>query len=78
MVAILMIVETNLKPKNYKHNEVCRIVNPKQAKLYIKNKVYPIDLYVSKDKNNNDIIVYIFTKKDTQDVYRLWKDYDLG
>lgn len=73
-----MDVKTNLTPRDYKHNEVCRIVNPRQAKLYIKNRVFPIDLYTSKDNNNNDIIVYIFLKDETQEVYKLWKNYDLG
>ncbi len=73
-----MNVKTNLTPRDYKHSEVCRIINPRQAKLYIKNKVFPIDLYTSKDNNNNDIIVYIFLKNETQEVYELWKNYNLG
>ena len=55
-----MNIESNLKPRNYNEREVCRIVNPLQAKMYIKNRVYPIDLYTSYDKNGSDIIVYIF------------------
>lgn len=41
--------ELNLKPRLYNTHEVVRIVNPKQRDLYIKHRVYPID-----------IIVYIF------------------
>ncbi len=73
-----MEVKTNLSPVNYHIQNVCRIVNPKQAKLYIKNKVYPIDLYTSLDNQGNDIIVYIFKKEDTQEVYKLWLSHKLN
>lgn len=69
--------KTNLKPRDYEPNEVCRIINPKQRDLYIINHAYPIDIYPSIDKNNNPIIVYIFLKKDTQELYKLWKNYEL-
>ena len=45
--------------------------------MYIKNRVYPIDIYTSFDMNGNDIIVYIFLRKDTQDVYKKWINYEL-
>lgn len=70
-------IETNLHPRDYMQNEVYRIVNPKQAKLYIKNKVYPIDMYASIDKNNNDVIVYVFLREETKDLYQLWSSYEL-
>ena len=44
------MVETNLKEaRNYLPHEVVGIVNPKQQLLYIKNNVYPIDIYTSID-----------------------------
>lgn len=72
-----MNVETNLNPRNYSEHEVCRIVNQLQAKMYIKNGVYPIDLYTSIDKNGTDIIVYIFLRSDTQEVYKAWMNHEL-
>lgn len=72
-----MNVETNLKPRNYNHNEVYRIVNPLQAKMYVKNGIYPIDLYTSVDKNGNDIMVYIFLRSETQEVYKAWMAHTL-
>ena len=33
-------IETHLHPRNYTQNEVYRIINPKQIRLYIKNNVY--------------------------------------
>lgn len=73
-----MNIETNLKPRNYTEREICRIVNQLQAKMYIKNKVYPIDLYTSCDKNGNDIIVYIFLRSETQEVYKAWMAHELN
>ena len=73
-----MLIETNLNPRNYKDKEVFRIINQLQAKMYIKNGVYPIDLYTSIDKNGNDIIVYIFLREDTKDVYQAWMNHELN
>ena len=44
-----MTIKSNLSLRNYLSNEVVRIVNPKQYLLYIKNNIYPIDLYTSVD-----------------------------
>ena len=72
-----MEIKSNLSPRDYTEKEVCRIINPLQAKMHIKNRVYPIDIYTSFDMNGNDIIVYIFLRKDTQDVYKKWINYEL-
>ena len=68
-----MVIKTNLNPRNYKPNEVVRIINPKQYLLYIKNEVYPIDMSASlDDKSNNVILAMIFLKEDTTEVYKKW------
>ena len=73
-----MKIQTNLKPKDYTSREVVRIVNPKQYLLYIKNGIYPIDIYTSvDDKSSNSILVMIFLKEDTTEVYQKWCNYDL-
>lgn len=73
-----MKVKTNLKPRDYLLKDVVRIVNPKQQLLYIKNQVYPIDIYSSIDnKTGNNIVVMIFLKEDTTEVYKKWCDYEL-
>ena len=73
------MIETNLKTvRNYLPYEVVRIVNPKQYLLYIKNNVYPIDLYASIDeKTNNSILAMVFLKNDTTEVYKKWCNYEL-
>nr|DAU09344.1 MAG TPA: Polyhedrin-roll, disulfide bond, domain swapping.17A [Caudoviricetes sp.] len=73
------MVETNLKEvRNYLPHEVVRIVNPKQQLLYVKNNVYPIDIYTSiDDKTDNAILAMVFLKSDTTEIYQKWCNYDL-
>lgn len=73
-----MIIRTNLKPRDYTQKEVVRIVNPKQCLLYIKNGIYPIDIYTSiDDETDNATLAMVFLKKDTSEVYKKWCNYDL-
>ena len=72
------MIETNLKKaRNYLPLEVIRIINPKQMLLYIKNNVFPIDIYTSIDDKNNAILAMVFLKEDTTDVYKKWCNYEL-
>lgn len=71
------IIETHLRPRDYYRGEVCRIINQKQMRLYVKNNVYPIDMYLSIDDNNNDIMVYIFLKEETKDLFQAWLAHEL-
>ncbi|RHQ81710.1 hypothetical protein [Clostridium sp. AF22-10] len=74
-----MKVKSNLKPRSYTQNEVVRIVNQKQYLTYIKNGVYPIDMYASIDeKTDNTILAMIFLKEDTSEVYKKWCNYELN
>ena len=70
-------IETHLYPRNYTQNEVYRIINPKQIRLYIKNEVYPIDMYASFDDKGNDVIVYVFLREETHELYQKWLAYEL-
>lgn len=73
-----MIIRTNLKPRDYTQKEVVRIVNPKQCLLYIKNGIYPIDIYTSiDDETDNATLAMIFLKEDTSEVYKKWCNYEL-
>ena len=74
-----MKVKSNLKLRSYTQNEVVRIVNQKQYLTYIKNGVYPIDIYASIDeKTDNTILAMIFLKEDTSEVYKKWCNYELN
>lgn len=74
-----MTIKTNLNSRDYTLKDVVRIVNPKQYLLYIKNNVYPIDMYTSiDDKSNNIILAMIFLKEETAEVYKKWCNYELS
>ena len=67
-----MVIRTNLHPRDYSEKEVCRIVNQKQVKLYTKARVYPMHMYPSLGKDGNDIVVYIYLKEETKELYQQW------
>ena len=70
-------IQSNLNPRPYVFNEVVRIINMKQAKLYISNKIYPIDIYKKKKKKGESVLVMVFLKEETQEAYKLWLNYAL-
>lgn len=65
-----------MKIKDY-GQEVCRILNIWQATLYISNNVKPIDEYVSKDSKGNYVIVFVFSKNDSQEVFIKFRNREL-
>ena len=72
------MIKTNLKSRDYSIHEVVRIVNPKQYLLYIKNGVYPIDMYPSIDEHTDNIILaVVFLKVETTEVYKKWCNHEL-
>lgn len=54
-------------------NKTIEIVNVKQASMYIKNGVKPIDLYYGRDR-----LVFLFNKEETREVYDKWCKYTLN
>nr|DAV77191.1 MAG TPA: hypothetical protein [Caudoviricetes sp.] len=72
-----MTIESNLKPRSYNEKEIIRIYNRDQQTFYIDSGIYPIDLYPSySPKNDRKIIVMIFLRNDTKEVYMKWKNYE--
>lgn len=72
-----MIIKTNLNPRDYSEKEVIRIYNRDQQTFYVDSGVYPIDVYASYNpKNDKKIIVMIFIREDTKDVYKKWCNYE--
>ena len=64
------MIKTNINARDYKYNEVVRICNVKQQIFYLSSGVYPIDIYTSyDDKNDRKIIVMIFEKDKTKEIY---------
>lgn len=73
-----MLIQTNIKSREYNQNEVVRICNVKQQIFYLSSGIYPIDIYTSfDDKNDRKIIVMIFEKDKTKELYQKWLNYDV-
>ena len=51
--------------------EIVKIINPKQAGLYIKHGIKPIDMVYT------DVLVFIFDKEETNKLYQLWLRHKL-
>lgn len=56
----------------YSADNACRIIDPKQNRLYMKHGLYPIDMYYS-----GDVIVYVYDKKSSYECYQKWCDRTL-
>lgn len=55
---------------------VVRIVNYKQAAAYITHGAELLDIYASRDYETNDpLLVYIFDRAKTADLYDKWCDH---
>lgn len=53
--------------KNYQTENTVKIVNTRQAGLYIKNNILLVDLFWSKDT-----LVFVFDREESKEVYDLW------
>lgn len=64
--------------KLYYANEAVRILDPMQAALYWANGIEPLDIYSSRDyKTNKALIVYVFKKDETKEVFDKWCNHEL-
>ena len=72
-----MKIKSNLNPREYTTKEVYRVINPEQAKRFMKHRCFPIDMYPSLNDRGEDIIVYVFLKKEASELKRLWDNYEL-
>ena len=73
------MTDSNLHPRKYKEKEINRICNREQQTFYIDSGAYPIDLYTSyagENENEKKIIVMVFDRKDTKELYTEWKNRD--
>lgn len=77
---------SKLNGKPYHLNDVARVEDPKQQKLFIKHDVYPIDMYTTTDIIIDEItgeeilrdkLIMVFSRKESKDLYILWKRREL-
>lgn len=58
--------------REYEIEDTVRIVNTKQAGLYVKNGVLLVDLFWSKDT-----LVFVFDREQSKKAYDLWCKHEL-
>lgn len=58
--------------QSYNKQQAVAIKDRWQQFLYIKNKIYPVDMYVLDDN-----LIMVFLKKDTKDLYCLYRQHKL-
>ena len=72
-------VESNLTGKLYYPEDVVRIVNYRQAAAYIAHEAQLIDIYPSTDfKTDTPILVFLFNREDTRELYDKWCRHELN
>ena len=69
---------SKISGKQYQLKDIVRVIDPKQMKLYVKNEVYPVDMYTTTDiETGEDKLVMLFSKKESQPLYILGKNREL-
>lgn len=64
--------------KPYNTSETIRIVNSAQGAAYWANGIVPLDIFPSRDyETGKPIIVFVFNRAETQEVYEKWQNYEL-
>ena len=71
-------IKSRFSAQDYYANEAIRILDPMQAALYWVNGVTPLDIFPSRDYNTNKaLIVYVFRKSETKEVFDKWCNHEL-
>lgn len=66
-------IKSRFTSQDYYSNEAIRILDPMQAALYWTNGVIPLDIFPSRDyKTDKALIVYVFRKSETKEVFDKW------
>lgn len=62
----------------YCPSDVVRIVNYKQAATYMTHGATLLDVYASRDfETHSPLLVFIFNRSDTHELYDLWCKHEL-
>lgn len=68
------LVYSRIFGKTFDIRKCVRVINPTQMAFYLKADVVPKDIYVSKNfSTNKDIIVMVFDRDETADLYKQWE-----
>lgn len=65
-------VYSKITGKTYNPNKMVRIVNIFQSQKYIDHGAEVYDIYISKN-----MVVFVFSREDTKELYDLWCKHEL-
>lgn len=66
-------IKSYYKNKQYNTNDTVRLLNQRQATYYWSKGIEPLDIYLSKNfETDEPIIVYVFSREQTKDIYNDW------
>lgn len=68
-----MKITSKITGKLYEQQDMCHILNPIQAALYIKNGATLYDLLLSRENK----LIYVFNRSDTKHLYDQFCNYRL-
>lgn len=69
------LVYSRIFNATYDTGKSVRVVNPSQMQFYLENDALPKDIYITKNfKTNRDMVVMVFDRDETADLYRLWEE----
>ena len=63
---------SNLTGKEYDLADLCRVPDRRLQTEYIKAGFLPREIYASKSDNMSDIIVMLFDRNETQEIWGKW------
>lgn len=73
-----MTIKSLVTGIEYRPSEIVRIVNSSQCAAYMTYGAKLLDIYPSRDfKTHKPIVVYIFNRKDTTELYDKWCNHEL-
>ncbi len=69
------LVYSRIFNATYDTGKSVRVVNPSQMQFYLENDALPKDIYITKNfKTNRDMVVMVFDRTETADLYKQWED----
>lgn len=68
---------STLNGRSYRVRDAARVPDRRLQTLYIKHGLRPIDLYTSIDNDGRDIIVMLFDRNESAELYQKWIDRTL-
>ena len=69
--------KSSITGKYYNLFDSVRILNLKQVTAYIEHGVLPLHIYTSKDDSGKSVLVFLFDREETKEVYDLWCKHEL-